>query len=52
MPNGLKAALRRWLERRQLRRADARDSRIRARENLRDFKRSGGHEGGAPGNYG
>jgi len=49
MGNKLKTALRRWRERQQLRRAEARDRRIRARENLRDFKRSGGYEGGAPG---
>ena len=49
MSDKLKAAIRRWRERRQLRRADARDRRIRARENLRDFKRPSGYEGGAPG---
>jgi hypothetical protein len=42
------AAIRLWSERRQFRRADAQDRRIRARENLQDFKLSEGHEGGPP----
>jgi len=44
----LKAVLRRWRQQRQLRHADSLDRRIRARENLRDFKQSTGDEPGPP----
>jgi hypothetical protein len=49
MRDKLMAALKRWREGRQRRRADAKERRIRARENLRDFKPPSGYEGGAPG---
>jgi len=45
MSEKLKAAIRRWRQRRQRRRADAQDRRIHARENLRDFKPPSGTEG-------
>jgi hypothetical protein len=48
MNEKLKAAIRRWRERRQARRADAQERKIHARENLRDFKPYSGHEGGGP----
>jgi hypothetical protein len=41
-----KGALRRWRQQRQLRRADALERKIAARENLRDFKPYTGGEGG------
>jgi len=44
----LKAVFRRWREWRKRRRADSLERRIHARENLRDFRPSGGDEGGAP----
>ena len=46
---GLQAVIRRWRAQRQLRRAELRETKVTARENLRDFKRSTGDEGGAPG---
>jgi hypothetical protein len=49
MAEKLKAVIGRWRERGKRRRADAQERRIRARENLRDFKPSGGHGGGVPG---
>jgi len=49
MGEKLRAAMRRWREWRQRRRAEEQDRRIRARENLRDFKRSTGDEGGSLG---
>jgi len=44
----LKAFLRRWRQQRQLRRADSLERKIRARENLRDYKQFTGHEPGPP----
>jgi hypothetical protein len=38
--------IRRWLERRRLRRTDSLERKITARENLRDFKQSTGDEPG------
>jgi hypothetical protein len=52
MHEKLKATLRRWRAWRQRRRADSLEGRIRARENLRDFRPSSGDEGGAPGGFG
>ena len=49
MGDKLKAALKRWREARQRRRADAKERGIKARENLRDFRPPSGYEGGAPG---
>jgi hypothetical protein len=46
---GLKGAIRRWRAQRQLRRTELRETKVIARENLRDFKRSTGGEGDAPG---
>jgi hypothetical protein len=43
-----KAALRRWRQQRQLRHADALERKIRARENLRDYKQFTGDEPGPP----
>ena len=45
---GLQAAIRRWRAQRQLRRAELRETKVIARENLRDFKRSTGDEPGPP----
>ena len=49
---GLHAAIRRWRAQRQLRRTELRETKVIARENLRDFKQSTGDEGGAPGGFG
>ena len=49
---GLQAAVRRWRAQRRLRRAELRETKVIARENLRDFKQSTGGEGGAPGGFG
>jgi hypothetical protein len=48
MGERLKAAIRRWRRQRQLRRADLRERKITAKENLRDFKTSTGDEPGPP----
>jgi hypothetical protein len=45
----LKAAIRRWRQQRQLRRADVLERKITARENLRDYKPFTGDEPGPPG---
>jgi len=45
----LKTTLKRWRQLRRERHIEARERRVTARENLRDFKRSSGHEGGVPG---
>jgi hypothetical protein len=44
----LKAAIRRWRQQRQFRRADLLERRITARENLRDYKQFTGDEPGPP----
>ena len=44
----LKAAIRRWRQQRQLRRADSLERKITARENLRDSKQFTGDEPGPP----
>jgi hypothetical protein len=49
---GLQAAIRRWRQQRQLRRIELRETKVIARENLRNFKRSTGDEGGALGGLG
>jgi len=49
---GLQAVIRRWRAQRQLRRAELRETKVIARENLRDFKQSAGGEGGAPASFG
>ena len=45
----LKAAIRRWRQRRQFRRTERLERTVTARENLRDFKPFTGHEGGTSG---
>jgi hypothetical protein len=45
---GLQAAIRRWRAQRQLRRAELRETKVTARENLRDFKQVTGNEPGGP----
>ena len=49
---GPQAAVRQWRAQRRLRRAELRETKVIARENLRDFKQSTGGEGGAPGGFG
>ena len=49
---GLQAVIRWWRAQRQLRRAELRETKVIARENLRDFKQSTGGEGGAPAGFG
>ena len=49
---GLQAAVLWWRAQRRLRRAELRETKVVARENLRDFKQSAGSEGGAPGGSG
>jgi len=49
---GLQAVIRRRRAQRQLRRAELRETKVIARENLRDFKQSTGGEGGAPASFG
>jgi len=49
---GLQAVIRRWRLQRRLRRTELRETKVIARENLRDFKQSTGGEGGAPGGSG
>jgi hypothetical protein len=44
----LMSAIRQWRQRRRLRRLESRERKITARENLRDFKRFAGDEGGPP----
>jgi hypothetical protein len=48
MGEKLKAAIERWRERRRQRRIDSQERRVRARENLQNYKRSTGDEGGGP----
>ena len=45
----LKAALRRWRQRRQLRRTYSLERSVRGRENLQNYKRFTGDEPGPPG---
>lgn len=45
---GLQAVIRRWRAQRRLRRTELRETKVIARENLRDFRQSTGGEGGAP----
>ena len=49
---GLQAVIRRRRAQRQLRRAELRETKVIARENLQDFKQSTGGEGGAPAGFG
>ena len=49
---GLQAVIRRRRAQRRLRRAELRETKVIARENLRDFKQSTGGEGGAPAGFG
>jgi hypothetical protein len=49
---GLQAVIRRRRAQRQLQRAELRETKVIARENLRDFKQSAGGEGGAPASFG
>jgi hypothetical protein len=49
MGERLKAAIRRWRERRQRRRVELLERDNTARENLRDYKRFTGDEPGTPG---
>ena len=49
---GLQAVIRRWRAQRRLRRTELRETKVIARENLRDFKQSTGGEGGVPGGGG
>jgi hypothetical protein len=44
----MKGAIRRWRLQRRLRRAESREIKVIARENLRDFKRATGDEPGPP----
>ena len=48
---GLKAVIRRLRLQRQALRTERREIRITARENLRDYKRSTGDEGGPPASF-
>ena len=48
----VKAAINRWREHRRQRHVDSREDRIKARENLRDYKPFRGEEYGPPGGYG
>ena len=45
----VKATIKRWKERRGQRHIDSRERRVRARENLRDYKPFRGEEYGPPG---
>ena len=45
----LKAAIQRWQERRRQRRIELQERRVTARNTLRDYKQSTGHEGGSLG---
>jgi len=49
---GPQAAIRRWRAQRRLRRTERRETKVIARENLRDSKRSISDESGMPGGYG
>jgi len=52
MSGRLKTAFRRLGEQRRLRRIETLESKIAAKENLRDFRRSSGDEGGGAGMIG
>jgi len=51
MGEKLKAAIERWRERRRQRHIDSRERRVKASENLRDYKPFTGEEYGRPGGY-